>query len=108
MLTTPALLAWVCEQLRKPPLNQPQVTPLAFSRSPMLRLFGSIDVEVSRVSQISPVGWGSPNTVPPAVTAKGRSGVKPWVCPEMRFSAPGVDGPNTVEYELSLIANACA
>jgi hypothetical protein len=28
----------------------------------------------------------------------------PQVCPETRLRAPGVDGPNVVEYELSLIA----
>src|SRR6267142_4267357 len=104
----PPLFACVCRQLWKPPLNQPQVIPFSLSRSPTLRLFGSTEAEVSRVSQMSPVGWGSPNTVPAAVTAKGRSGVNPCVWPETRLRAPGVDGPKTVEYELSLMAKCCA
>src|SRR2546428_506000 len=101
------MLGWVATQLRKPPWNQPQVTPFAFSRSPMFLSFGSTVVVTSLVSQISPAGCGSPITVPFAVTA-GLVVAKPCVCPEMRLSAPGVDGPNPVPYELSLIANDCA
>src|ERR671937_2234783 len=103
----PALLACDCWQSRKPPSNQPHVTPLAFSRSPTFLLFGSTDLDVSRVSQMSPAGCGSPIIVPFAVTA-GLVCAKPCVCPETRLIAPGLDGPKTVLKELSLIANACA
>ncbi len=73
----------------------------------MFLLLGSIEVVLSRLLQRSPVGCGSPITVPAGVTAELVC-AKPCVCPEMRFSAPGVEGPKVVEYELSLIAKACA
>src|SRR5947209_612169 len=107
----PALFAWDCAQLRKPPSNQPQVTPFALSRSPMFRLFGSIEVLTSRVSQMSPAGCGSPIIVVFVVTAMPNdvaSGEKPCVCPDMRLTAPTVDGPKFVSYELSDIAKDCA
>ncbi len=97
---------------RKPPSNQPQVTPFAFSRSPMfLSVLDTSRVDVSRVSQMSPVGCGSPITVLLTVTAVPNevvSGVKPCVWPETRLSAPTDDGPNVVSNELSLIAKFCA
>src|SRR5260370_11191658 len=104
----PARLACDCVQLAKPPWNQPQVTPFAFSRSPMFLLWGSTDVELSRVSHLSPVGCGSPMTVPLAAGTALPSAENPWVCPEMRLSAPGLDGPNVVLNELSFIAKLCA
>src|SRR5437667_12912535 len=107
----PALFACVCGQLLKPPWNQPQLTPFAFSRSPMLRSFGSICVVTSRVSQMSPAGCGSPMIVVFVVTAMPNdvaSGEKPCVCPDMRLTAPTVDGPKFVSYELSDIAKDCA
>jgi len=73
----------------------------------MFRLYGSIEPVASLVSQMSPAGWGSPTTVPFGVTA-GLVVANPWVWPEMRLSAPGVDGPKPVLYALSLIANTCA
>src|ERR1700730_14919211 len=100
---TPPWLVCDCVQLSKPPLNQPQVIPLAFRRSPTFLFFESVDVDVSRVSHLSPVACGSPITVAAAVTA-GLVVAKPCVCPEIRLSAPGVEGPKFVEYELSLIA----
>jgi hypothetical protein len=89
------MFAWVAAQLSNPPWNQPQVTPCSFSRSPMLRLLESTEAVLSRVSQASPVGWGSPITVPFEVTPELVC-ANPCVCPLIRLSAPGVDGPNTV------------
>jgi hypothetical protein len=51
---------------------------------------------VSRVLHLSPVGCGSPTTVPLAAGTTAPSGVKPCVWPETRWRAPGVDGPNAV------------
>ena len=39
---------------------------------------------------------------------RGRPRSTPWVWPETRLSAPGVDGPNVVPKELSLIAKCWA
>src|ERR1700712_5201650 len=92
-------------QSAKPPWNHPQLTPFALSRSPMFLLFGSVDVEVSRVSHLSPVGCGSPIMVWFGVTATPNevaSGVKPCVWPLTRLIAPTDDGPNVVPNELSL------
>src|SRR5260370_35545984 len=94
----------VCVQLAKPPWNQPQVTPFAFSRSPMFLLLESTEVEVSRVSHLSPVGCGSPMTLALAAGTAFPSAANPCVLPESRLRAPGVDGPNVVLNELSLIA----
>src|SRR5258708_39283464 len=106
---------------RKPPWNQPDVMLLEFSRSPTLRPWSAARLFVLTwlpSEQSSNAGSGSPNTVPtpwalgePTVfgsltcapvsefTAMASS-----VEPETRFSAPGVDGPNWVSSELSLIA----
>src|SRR5262249_51451518 len=93
---------------RKPPWNQPQVIPLPFSRSPT---FWPDIVTVSRLEQSSNVGWGSPMTVSVvgAIALEGGLlvGVAPWVRPETRFRAPGVDGPKTLLKELSFIAKRC-
>jgi hypothetical protein len=94
---TPPL--FVCDRLqsRKPLWNQPQVTPFAFSRSPTLR---PVIVTVSRVSQTSPAGCGSPIIVPLAVSTPNAvarpGGTAPWVWPETRLIVPGLDGPKTV------------
>src|SRR5579883_2731489 len=92
---------------RKPPSNQPQVTPFAFSKSPTFLLLGSTEADVAPLLQTSPVGSVSLNIVPVDETA-GDVVENPCVCPETRLSAPGVDGPYVVEYESSLIANAWA
>src|SRR5919201_1556961 len=107
----PALLACDCVQFLKPPWNQPHVTPLALSRSPMFLLLGSIEVLTSRVSQMSPAGCGAPILVVFGVTAMPKavaSGEKPCVCPETRLMAPGLEGPKTVLNELSLMAKVWA
>src|ERR1051325_6496817 len=80
---------------RKPPWNQPQVIPLALSRSPtfwplITTLFGLTG------EQSSSAGRGSPITEPLAVLKGTEAGVAPWVWPEIRLSAPGAEGPNTV------------
>ena len=46
-------------------------------------------------------------TEPFAVTAD-EVWANPCVWPEIRLSAPGVDGPKVVPYELSLMAKCCA
>src|SRR5581483_5152546 len=97
------MLVWVAAQSANPPWNQPQVIPFAFKRSPTFLLFGSVEVVLSRVSHLSPAGCGSPITVRFNVTA-GLVVANPCVWPEMRFRAPGVEGPKTVLKELSLIA----
>src|ERR1700754_893490 len=105
---------------RKPPWNQPQVTPLSFSRSPMFlpSWIARLSVAVWFLSeQSSYAGSGSLITVPTPLSSgevtKGSdvgscvtdvTACVPWVWPEMRLIAPGVDGPNVVLYELSLIA----
>src|SRR5450830_1839072 len=94
-------------QSAKPPWNQPQLTFFALSRSPTLTFLESVEVDVSRESHTSPVGCGSPMTDPFVVTADDVC-AKPCVWPDTRLSAPGVDGPNVVLYELSLIAKCCA
>src|SRR2546421_12590788 len=87
----------------KPPVNQPQVTPLSFSRLPTLRP----DIAtLSRVVHTSPLGCGSPVTVPSVTSVLGPEA--PWVWPDTRLSAPTVEGPKLVPYELSLIAKRWA
>src|SRR5215469_2461676 len=78
---------------RKPPWNQPQLTPLAFRRSPMFRpltvtLFGFGE------EQSSNAGFGSPMITPFTTPPGTDRGVAPLVRPAMRLSAPGVEGPN--------------
>src|SRR5437660_10074993 len=104
-------------------MNQPQVRLPAFSRSPTLR---PPICAVPRVSHLSKKGCGSPNTVPvpwgattPGLLAVEKPGgqagelktlacrlpqVAPKVLPLTRLSAPGVDGPEPLLNELSLIA----
>src|SRR5579862_1524196 len=89
----------------KPPWNHPQVMCLAFSRSPtfipdMEALAALAIVQSSKAA----IGRGSPITVPLATLFAMSGVVTPWVCPEIKFRAPGVDGPNVVLKELSLIA----
>src|ERR1700735_1422646 len=86
----------------KPPWNQPQVSPLLLSRSPM---FSPVISPVTPPAVPGPLGAALPlehsskygstspsmvplamaDVVPPSATA-------PWVLPLMTFSAPGVDG----------------
>src|SRR5215471_7566509 len=97
------------EDGRKPPWNHPQVITLALSRSPTfvpdIAAFGAVAIVQSSKSAI---GRGSPMMLPFA-TLSGISGVVvPWVWPEIKFSAPGVEGPNVVLKELSLMAKCWA
>src|SRR5882724_3849319 len=87
---------------RKPPWNQPQLMPLAFSKSPM---FWPLTVMLLALGeeQSSSAGLGSPITVPLA-TLKDADAEAPWVWPEIRLRAPGVEGPKVVPKELSLNA----
>jgi hypothetical protein len=51
--------------------------------------------------------WSGEDTTPASVTfacVTGSTAVPPCVWPEIRLSAPGVDGPKVVSQELSLIA----
>src|SRR5262249_38595508 len=93
----------------KPPVNQPQVTPCLFSRSPMFVPDIAVLVAVAIVqSSFAASGRGSPITVPLETLPATSGVVAPCVWPLIRFSGPTVDGPNTVSYELSLIAKCCA
>src|SRR5271165_5779444 len=90
-----------------PPSNQPHVNPLALSKSPT---FLPVIAKVGAPEAISPVGSASDISVPTppgpgatSITVSVIAGDAPCVCPEIRFSAPGVEGPVTVPYELSLI-----
>src|SRR5579875_863236 len=95
---------------RKPPSNQPQVTPRAFSRLPILVL---VKYAVSLEEQSSNAGSGSLIIVPsrisalvdtPAVTliAVEPGGISACdVSPVTRLIAPGVEGPNVVPKKLS-------
>src|SRR5262245_6610943 len=105
----------------KPPWNQPQVTPLRLSRSPMFvpSIAPRLLVDVWLLSeQSSHAGSKSPMSVPTPAPfgdcvmfgadviwwVTDVSATAPCVCPEIRLTAPGVDGPNTSLCELSLIA----
>src|SRR5690242_12445079 len=96
-----------------PPWNQPQVIPFAFKRLPTFWPFMVMRVLVGRVQSSSTSdGRGSPMTevegrltFPAALPCVM---LAPLVCPEMRFKAPGVDGPKVVLKELSLMAKCCA
>src|SRR5215467_482072 len=114
----------------KPPWNHPQVTPCSLSKSPTFRPLNVMNVrgaagaagDGSVQSSNSGEGRGSPVTeptpvasiavtLPPALPVRPeRSGasIAPWVCPEIRLTAPGVEGPNPVLNERSLIAKCCA
>ena len=64
--------------------------------------------------QVSPSGSGSPTTesepAPPSTSSPVPLSVAmtPLLWPEMRFRAPGVEGPKVVPYRLSLMAKCCA
>ena len=96
---------------RKPPWNQPQLTPFAVSMSPTFRpVIAAPGYFVE--AQSSYAGSGSlmtvPMPLPSGLATVYASGVAvccpvvgstlktPCVCPETRLSAPGVDGPNVV------------
>src|SRR5713101_5394661 len=107
------------------PWNQPQVMPLAFSRSPTFLpdtviwlTFWNLGFDAT---QSSSNGRGSPIIAPVVIALAmlpdalaglpfGRVGNKVAgnVFPATRLSAPGVEGPNVVPQELSLIAKYCA
>src|ERR1700674_571361 len=97
----------------KPPWNQPHEMPLALSRSPtfvpeIVIMLVPCNFGLVRTQSSSP-GRGSPMTEPvvfaPAMLPLALAGtpfgrfaprVAPKVFPEMRFTAPGVEGPNVV------------
>ena len=114
--TPVARCAWV--QSRKPPSNQPQVTPWSLSRSPTLR---PPIATASRLEQMSNNGCESPRMVlvpcgcdvPGVAERSGGQGggggfasggpkapafpqMTPNVFPLARLSAPGVEGPKPV------------
>src|SRR6185312_16110513 len=78
---------------RKPPWKKPHAMCCALSRSPML---GPLIATVVPAEQSSMLGSGSPITVPLTTELVGALGVAPWVWPETRLRAPGVEGPKTV------------
>src|SRR5579862_3971932 len=103
---------------RKPPWNHPHERPAAFSWSPM---FLPVSATASRVEQSSQYGWASlVSEKPPRPSAVMSAFLDvddacdgllascavstPPVSPETTSIAPGADGPNSVSYELSLIA----
>src|SRR5215471_16922645 len=89
----------------KPPWNQPQVMPFLFSRSPtFVPLIAAFDADVIVQSSFAATGRGSPMMVPLSTVLAIAGVVAPWVWPEIRLSAPTVDGPKLVLKELSLIA----
>ena len=97
--TASCAIGFVMSRLN-PPIKPPQEIPEALSRLPMfcpdMVRFVVFD------EQTSPFGSASLITVddpaPPATIAKLAAvvPVAPLVWPEIRFSAPGVDGPNPV------------
>src|SRR6266481_6106258 len=101
---------WLAVQSRKPPWNHPQVMFLAFRRSP---IFFPVIWTVSRVEHLSKAGCASlirePEATSKARTTAGRFfGTAPVVSPEIKLMAPGDEGPNVVEKELSLMAKCWA
>src|SRR5215471_10277021 len=113
-------------QSAKPPWNQPQVMPLALSRSPtFLPPISATDWVVLQLSKNGrsslkivprPCGAGTPGVLAVENSA-GHFGalivapppqMAPKVLPLIRFSAPGVEGPYPVLNELSLIAKRWA
>src|SRR5262249_56840013 len=99
----------------KPPWNHPHVTWCAFRRWPVLWPVTMVTCDAVAIVQSSSAadGRGSPMIVPICVVgsmavtlpdALPRVSIAPHVCPATRFSAPGVDGPNPVLNESSLIA----
>src|SRR6266566_5594406 len=101
----------------KPPWNQPHVMLFWSSRSPTLRPWSAARLLVLAwlpPEQSSNAGSGSPNTVPTpwALGEPATDGSVTWAPvfgftamasldePEIRFSAPGVEGPNWVSNEL--------
>ena len=85
-------------QSANPPWNQPHVIPLAFSRSPTF-LPDIVTVLSMPATQSSSAGRrrrsGSGHNLLGRVPARDRL-LAPCVWPEIRLSAPGVDGPNPV------------
>ena len=74
----------------------------------MFLFLGSLEAVVSRVLHLSSGRLRVADDARARRRPRGSVGVKPWVWPETRLSAPGVDGPNVVLYELSLIAKCWA
>src|SRR5579863_707113 len=117
VLVEPSGLTTAAEVGAKPPWNQPQVMPLAFTRSPTFRPSSSkvplVTVPPLSTPQSSSAGSLSPVTVTavklatlPPLNAKARCALP--VCPETRLRTPGVDGPKVVLKELSLMAKCWA
>lgn len=90
-------------------MKLPQVTPAALSMSPIVAvpMVTWLRVEFEQTSRI---GSASPITVSELSPPKTSSAVPflvavtALVWPEIRLITPGVEGPNVVPYELSLIA----
>src|SRR5262245_24381681 len=112
----PAMFLWLVAQTAtpfttdeglKPPWNHPQVIPSLLRRSPTfvpdIAAFGA-----AAGVQSSAKGRGSPMMVPLSTLFAMSGVVAPWVWPEIKFSAQGVEGPKPVLKELSLIAKCCA
>src|SRR5215469_9830722 len=98
---------------RNPPSKKPQVTPAAFSRSPMFFPPMAIvepEEQTSNIGSASPVlvpaprataGPAWPTPVAHGVGVRKKSAevgpqVTPKVLPAITLSAPGVDGPKTL------------
>src|SRR6267143_330322 len=101
LLLQPVVPLEFCTVRSNPPMNAPQLTPAASSRSPA---FCPFIVTTALPEQTSPTGSGSFITVndpaPPSTTAKVAAAaemlVAPLVWPETRFNKPGVEGPKPV------------
>src|SRR5882757_11317749 len=91
-----------------PPSKKPHVTLAALSRSPMflpdMLKFLLVEEQMSPAGSASLMSVNPPlpsaTTAVPGLTAL----ITPFVCPEIRLRAPGVDGPKVVLNEWSLIA----
>src|SRR5512135_1955667 len=103
MRRQPVLESGLVTVRSKPPMNEPQLTPLALSRSPM---FLPPSWTVAPTEHTSPVGSRSPTSVPVPSWPTGPllattldevpDRVAGQVLPATRFNTPGVEGPKVV------------
>ena len=97
-----------------PPANHPQVTPAVLSRSPMffppISALNRVGDEHTSSSGSASLTSVSPPFPSPTTSELGpfADAITPFVRPEIRLIAPGVDGPKFVFYELSFNAKCCA
>src|SRR5271156_5374170 len=100
-------LALVIERL-KPPSKKPQVILAAFNRSPMvlpdMLKFALVEEQTSPVGSASPISVIPPLPSATVAEATFRGLMTPLVWPEMRLTAPTVEGPKLVPKEWSLSA----